>query len=334
MPELRKDPILNRWIVIAPERARRPMASVLSEASDSTACPFCAGNETMTPPEVLVLNDEGDPAGLSTWTVRVVSNKYPALVPEGGEPKITDENYKPRHGFGVHEVIIESPNHLVNLALLDERQFEAILRAYRQRILDLRADPRFRYILIYKNHGIQAGATLEHIHSQLIALPFVPKKVLEEIDGSRAYYQSNGRCAFCDLTRKEGQTGERVVTENERFIAVCPFAPRFPYETWILPKQHAPFFERSSQQDERALAALLRETLIRLNRSLSDPAFNYIIHSSPLNEKGTDYYHWHLEILPKLLRVGGFEWGSGSFINPVTPEHSAQSLREALPKNR
>jgi len=331
MPELRKDPIGNRWTIIAPERARRPMASGLGEASDSAACPFCAGNENMTPPEVLVLRDEGDPGRLSSWTARVVSNKYPALVPEVSGPEITDENYTARHGFGAHEVIVESPNHLVDITLLGEGQFEAILRAYRERMLALRADERFRHILIYKNQGIEAGATIEHIHSQLIALPIIPKNVLEELAGAKDYYQSKGRCVFCDLMRKEGQTGERVVTENGRFIAVCPFAPRFPYETWILPKEHSPFFERNTPQDESALAALLRETLIRINRCLSHPAFNYIIHSNPIDEKGSDYYHWHMEIIPKLIRVGGFEWGSGSYINPVTPEHSAQSLRQALP---
>lgn len=329
MPELRKDPIFNRWIIIAPERANRPMGPGSSPASDTTVCPFCAGNETMTPPEVLVLRDESDPSRLPNWTVRVVTNKYPALVQEGSGPEVTDENA--RNGFGAHEVIIESPNHLLDVALLGDRQFEVILQASRKRILDLRADRRFRYILIYKNQGLDAGATLEHIHSQLMALPFVPKNVLEELTASKDYYLSNGRCIFCDLTQKEPQNRERVVTENADFIVVCPFAPRFPYETWILPKQHAPFFERKTQADERALAALLRESLIRMNLSLGNPSFNYVIHSSPLDVEESKYYHWHIEIIPKLIRVGGFEWGSGSYINPIAPEKSAQLLRQAVP---
>jgi UDPglucose--hexose-1-phosphate uridylyltransferase len=228
-------------------------------------------------------------------------------------------------------VIIESPRHLVDVALLDATQIAAVLEAYRHRMMDLRADKRLRYILIYKNQGSEAGATLEHIHSQLIGLPVIPKQILEEINGSKDYYDANGRCVFCDIVRQETNTRQRVVIENARFIVICPFAPRFPYEIWILPKKHASFFERNSQQDDLDLAATLRETLLRLKHSLSGPAFNYFIHSNPLDQEENNYYHWHMEIIPKLIQVGGFEWGSGSYINTVTPEESARLLREALP---
>jgi UDPglucose--hexose-1-phosphate uridylyltransferase len=244
---------------------------------------------------------------------------------------MTDENYEARSGIGAHEVIIESPYHVTDMALLSESQFEAVLRAYRHRIMELRTDRRFRYLLIYKNQGIEAGATLEHAHSQLIAMPMIPKLVLEEINTAKNYYAANRRCVFCDVILKETDARERVIIENARFIVICPFASRFPYETWILPKKHGSLFEQNTDEEDHQLAQILRETLIRLNRSLGGPAFNYVIHSSPFQEGENHYYHWHLEILPKLIQVGGFEWGSGSYINTVTPEESARSLRAALP---
>jgi UDPglucose--hexose-1-phosphate uridylyltransferase len=328
MPEFRKDRIANRWVIIATERAERP---IFREASDAAACPFCAGNEHMTPPEILRLRDKSDVSTPHNWSVRVVPNKYPALVPDGNATEITDESSAIHNGIGAHEVIIESPDHVTDMARLGQTQLEAILRAYRDRINELRADRRFRYILIYKNQGIEAAATLEHVHSQLIALPIIPTLVMEEINAAKNHHEANRRCVFCDAVRQETDRGERLVAENTRYLAICPFAPRFPYETWILPKQHSSSFERGTQKDDVDLAGILRDTLTRLNRSLNGPAFNYFIHSNPLDQKENDYYHWHMEIIPKLIQVGGFEWGSGSYINIVTPEQSARSLRAALP---
>jgi UDPglucose--hexose-1-phosphate uridylyltransferase len=324
MPEFRKDPIADRWVIIAPERAER---LIRREALDAAPCPFCAGNEHMTPPEVLLLREKSDASSLPSWTVRVVPNKYPALVPYGSATQMTDESYAVHSGIGAHEVIIESPDHVTDMALLGQTQLEAVLRAYRDRIIELRADKRFRYILIYKNQGVEAGATLEHVHSQLIAMPLIPKLVLEEINVAKNSRAANGRCVFCDAVRKETDGGERIVAENARYVVICPFAPRFPYETWILPKQHSSSFELGTQKDHVDLAGILRDTLTRLNRSLNGPAFNYFIHSNPLDQEENDYYHWHMEIIPKLIQVGGFEWGSGSYINIVTPEQSARSLR-------
>ena len=327
MPEFRKDPAVDRWVIIATERAKRP---VHREASDTALCPFCAGNESLTPPEVLLVPDQSAPSRSPHTTGRVVPNKYPALVPDGSRLETTSENYEARIGTGAHEVIIESPHHVTDVTLLSESQFGAVLRAYRNRIMELRTDKRFRYILIYKNQGSEAGATLEHVHSQLIAMPMIPKLILEEIETAKNYYQANRRCVFCDVIRQE-TAGERFVSGNARYLVICPFAPRFPYETWILPKQHASLFERNTQADDVDLARILRETLLRLNRSLGSPAFNYFIHSNPLDQGENNTYHWHMEIIPKLIQVGGFEWGSGSYINTVTPEQSARSLRAAIP---
>ena len=326
MPEFRKDLTSDRWVIIATERAKRP---IHLETSDTALCPFCAGNENMTPPEVMRFRDQGEPSSLPNWTVRVVPNKYPALVPDSGGFDTTDRSNEVRSGVGVHEVIIESPYHVTDVTLLGESQLEAVLRAYRTRITELRGDRRFRYILIYKNQGAEAGATLEHVHSQLIAMPMIPKLTLEELHTATNYYQANHRCVFCDVVRQE-TASERFVTENARYLVICPFAPRFPYETWILPKRHASFFERNTQQDDFDLAGILRETLTRLKHSLGSTAFNYFIHSNPLDQGENDAYHWHMEIIPKLIQVGGFEWGSGSYLNSVTPEHGARSLRAAL----
>ena len=211
---------------------------------------------------------------------------------------------------------------------MSEKQFEDVLWAYRDRILDLKKDKRFRYILIFKNQGAEAGATLEHTHSQLIALPIVPSNVIEELKGAMEYYKYKERCIYCDIVRQELEDRGRIVSENDHFLVICPFAPRFPFETWILPKKHSPFFEHASKQEYLDLSRSLRETLIRLNRALNDPPFNYIIHSNPLEEPDNGHYHWHVEIMPKLTLVAGFEWGSGFYINPVTPEDAALSLRE------
>jgi UDPglucose--hexose-1-phosphate uridylyltransferase len=327
MPELRKDPIVDRWVIISPERANRPLGHADLAKAD---CPFCPGNEAMTPPQVLAFPDDEAQASSSGWSVRVVPNKYPALVPEESGKIIEVDNYEIRSGLGAHEVIIESPRHVTDIASLSESQFEKILRAYRTRIMVLQADSRFRYILVYKNQGNEAGATLEHAHSQLIALPMIPKQAVEEITAAKAYYQANKRCIFCHLIRKETGARQRVVAENAGFIVICPFAPRFPYETWILPKKHLSSFAQDSQSKDSDLAGILRDTLIRLDRTLDSPPFNYFIHSDPTHEDENNYYHWHLEILPKLVRIGGFEWGSGSYINTVTPEESARLLREAI----
>jgi UDPglucose--hexose-1-phosphate uridylyltransferase len=329
MPEIRKDPVVGRWVIISTERANRPLHYGLNNDSSENGCPFCAGNEDKTPPELLVFRDKTDSSTAAAWNVRVVPNKYPALVAAEGKPVLTGKN-EAQSGVGAHEVIIESPHHATDMALLSETQFRVIVRAYHDRMKQLRTDRRFRYILIYKNQGVEAGATLEHVHSQIIALPGVPARVTEEIQGSKDYYELNKRCVFCEMIRGENGARQRLVTENSRFIALCPFAPRFGYEVWILPKTHSSVFEATAEQDAADLGDILRDTLLRMGRCLGNPPFNYFIHSNPLDESANDHYHWHLEIFPKLIQVGGFEWGTGWYIHTVTPEQSARALREAI----
>ena len=329
MPQLRKDPVVGRWVIISTERAKRPTHyQHPKDTSRNGPCPFCEGNESTTPKEILAYRPGGSHRDGPGWTLRVVSNKFPALMIEGDLDRRGDGVYDFMNGVGAHEVIIETPNHETNMGALSEAQFEEVLWAYRDRILDLKEDKRLRSVLIFKNQGSEAGATMEHTHSQLIALPIVPRNVTDELVGAQEYYKYKERCIYCDIVRQEVEEKARVVSEYDNFVVICPFAPRFPFETWILPKKHSSYFEHASKQEYMDLARCLRETLIRLNRTLNDPPFNYIIHSMPFGEADNGHYHWHIEVMPKLTQVAGFEWGTGFYINPVTPEEATQFLRE------
>jgi UDPglucose--hexose-1-phosphate uridylyltransferase len=330
MPELRKDPIMGRWVIISTERARRPSDfSRPREGRKATECAFCIGHEHETPPEVLAFRSNGGPPNSKDWTVRVVPNKFPALRIEGELGRKGEGIFDMMNGVGAHEVIIETPDHSSDLAQLSEQQIEDVLWSYHDRVYDLKKDRRFRYILIFKNHGSEAGASLEHTHSQLIALPIIPLNVAEELHGAREYFRHKERCVFCDLIRQEREDQVRLVAENDEFITLCPFAPRFPFETWVLPKNHGEAFEQMTRHAHHNLARSLRDILSRVNKVLDSPPYNYLIHSLPIREPEDGYYHWHVEIMPKLTKVAGFEWGTGFYINPTPPEDAARHLRDA-----
>ncbi len=281
----------------------------------------------MTPPEILGYRQGGQPND-PNWTLRVVPNKFPALRIEGELGKAADGIYDRMHGIGAHEVVIESDRHDVDLFDLPEERFKDVLWAYRDRLLDLKNDHRFKSVIIFKNHGAAAGASLTHSHSQLIALPVIPKRVMEEMHGCREYYRFRDRCLFCDIAVQEMEQKVRIVEETGEFLAFSPYAPRFPFETWIVPKRHQCAYEMIEGDQAKALAAVFRRTLRRLNLALENPPFNFIVHSAPFSERAADIYHWHIEIMPKLTKVAGFEWGSGFYINPTPPEESAKYLRE------
>lgn len=326
MPELRKDPVTERWVIIATDRARRPSDFSREHAAPFTNrfCPFCPGNESKTAPEVYSARES------SGWHVRVVPNKFPVLGIEGSPDRDAEGLYDKMNGLGAHEVIIETPRHNETLATMPEAQMEAVIWAWRSRVNDLTNDRRLRYVLLFKNHGEPAGATLEHAHSQLIALPVVPKRVMEEIEGSSRYYQYKERCIFCDILRQEAKTQIRVVTDSDKFLVTEPYAARFPFETWILPKRHESHFETIDAAEVRDLARSLRGILRKMDQVLEKPAYNFVIHTAPVQEKAMAHYHWHIEIIPKLTKVAGFEWGTGFYINPTPPEEAAQFLRDAV----
>jgi UDPglucose--hexose-1-phosphate uridylyltransferase len=330
LPELRKDPVTGRWVIIATDRARRP--SDFSRESvtpvGTSYCPFCAGHEQKTPPEILAYRDSGGP-NEPGWRVRVVPNKFPALGIEGELSRAGEGMFDKMSGVGAHEVVIETPDHNLTLSQMSERQVEDVFWAFRERILDLKKDGRFRFIMLFKNHGESAGASLEHPHCQLIALPVIPKRVKEELEGSRLYFDFKERCVYCDIIRQESQADVRVVTETDRYLVLEPYAARFPFETWIIPKRHDSHFETIDAAQLQNLAWVLRSTLRKMDKVLEKPAFNFVIHTAPVQEGSLPHYHWHIELMPKLTKVAGFEWGTGFYINPTPPEESAQFLREA-----
>ncbi|HVA64398.1 MAG TPA: galactose-1-phosphate uridylyltransferase [Terriglobales bacterium] len=332
MPELRKDPITGRWVIIASDRAKRPTDfnnTPVKPTGSQAFCPFCYGNESKTPPEILAYRSEGAP-NTPGWTVRVVPNKFPALGIEGELARQGEGVYDKMNGIGAHEVIIETPNHDQTLASLPTKNIEDVLWAFRDRMLDLKKDSRFRYILIFKNHGEPAGASLEHTHSQLIALPIVPRSIREQVDGAKQYYDFKERCIYCDIIRQELETKVRVVAENEDFVTLSPYAPRFPFETWIFPKRHEAFFEQSSPRNFENLAKAIKSLLMRSDQVLDCPAYNLVLQSAPLRESHLESFHWHIEYMPRLTRIAGFEAGTGFYINPTTPEEAARYLREVV----
>ncbi len=331
MPELRKDPIVGRWVVLSEGRSERPSdfdEPLIQDRIDRGPCPFCVGNEGQTPPEVFALRGQGSRSDRAGWMTRVVPNKFPALEKKGDLDPRSDGPYRRMNGVGAHEIIIESTDHDRELSELDVAQVERVLTSCRERFVDLRSDPRLEYILLFKNHGARAGATLRHGHSQLIATPIVPLVVMEELEGSRAHYNGTGRCIFCDLVELERRERGRLVLENGRFLSVEPFAPRFPFETWILPKRHQAAFEEADGEDLAGLASILRSTLRRIRSALDRPHYNYVFHTAPCRDPRLEYYHWHIEITPKQTPIAGFEWGSGFYINPTSPEAAARILRE------
>ena len=331
MSELRKDPVAGRWVIISTERRKRPTDFQLEtvQVAPDLSCPFCDGHEDMTPREVLAVRENGSGPNQPGWTLRVVPNQYPVLRVEGTLDRQGEGLFDKMNGIGAHEVIIESPRHPDTLASLDDRAIEGVLSAARDRVLDLKRDRRFRYIIIFKNHGAAAGASLEHSHSQIIALPIVPREVRDEVDGARAHFEQKERCVFCDILRQETGEGKRLIAENADIVAVAPYAPRFPFETCLLPRRHQSHFEDVPRHELASLAKMLGEILRRMNKALQSPPYNLLIHSAPVSESATDYYHWHVEIIPKLTKVAGFEWATGFYVNPTSPEEAAEVLRAA-----
>ena len=331
MSELRRDPIGGRWIIVDTDHPFKPQDFECEPyAQKGGTCPFCYGNESLTPIEIEVIRDPNTTANTPGWQVRVVPNKFPALQVEGDLERRGLGMYDMSNGIGAHEVIIETPYHSKDIPDLSNQEIESFLSMYCRRALDLAKDKRFKYIMIFKNYGAPAGASIEHPHTQIIALPMVPKSVAEEIKGAHAYFEYRERCIFCDIIRQERQEKDRVILENEHFLSFAPFVSRFPFEIWIIPKIHNPLFCHILPEELPALAAILKETIAKMKSVFTYLSYNYIIHSGPINDDSNiDGYHWHIEFMPKLTRVAGFEWGSGFYLVSTPPELAAKYLREA-----
>ncbi len=321
-PELRRDPICGRCVLVAPARAARPVALAGHAPRHRTngerhPCPFCPGQEHQTPDELFALREPGTAPNGPGWSLRAVPNMYPAV----------------RAGSAAHgsaEVLIECPEHFDSPTDLPAERLADVFRAYRERMLALAADARLEHVAVFKNVGAEAGASLGHSHSQLIATTFVPDLIRAELAGADAHFATTGRCAFCDLIARELESGERLIARTERFVAVAAFAPRFAYELWVLPVAHAPRYEAITDPEARELADLVRRVLVALDVSQACPAYNWFVHTAPLRAGAPPHYHWHLEVLPRTSRPAGLEWGFGCHITTARPETAAVELRAAL----
>jgi UDPglucose--hexose-1-phosphate uridylyltransferase len=331
MSELRRDPIGGRWVIVDTDHPTKPEDYEYEpQVYKGGTCPFCYGNESMTPPEIEAIRDPHTRANASGWQVRVVPNKFPALQVEGDIDRRGLGMYDMSNGVGAHEVLIETPYHQKDIPDLLNHEVENIITMYCRRANDLAKDKRFKYVMIFKNLGAAAGASLEHPHTQVIALPMIPKSAAEEIRGAQNYFEYRERCIFCDIIRQEAQEAERVVLENKLFLAFCPFVSRFPFELWIIPKKHSSKFCHMPPEEIPPLAQILRDIITKLNKLFPNLSYNYILHSSPINGDGaTEGYHWHIEFMPKLTRTAGFEWGSGFYLVATPPELAAKYLRDA-----
>jgi UDPglucose--hexose-1-phosphate uridylyltransferase len=329
MSELRRDPIVGRWVIVDTDHPSLPEDFEKEEHQWRTGeCPFCYGNEGMTPPEIDAVRQTNIAPNTPGWQVRVVPNKFPALQIEGDLNREGVGIYDMSNGIGAHEVVIETPYHHKDLDELLNPEIENIINIWCRRAQDLMKDKRFRYIMIFKNYGPSAGASLEHTHSQIIALPMVPKNVLEELKGAQRYFEYRERCIFCDILKQEISEKERIVLENKYFLAFCPYVSRFPFEVWILPKKHNPYFCHMPKEEVPFLASILKDLLNKFRNLFGKPAYNFIIHTAPLDGEEKESYHWHIEFMPKLTRVAGFEWGTGFYIVPTPPEIAAQYLKK------
>ncbi len=331
MTQLRRDPIIGRWVIV--ETKKNSLKPSDYDREDHTprhaaTCQFCPGREQQTPPEVDAIRREGTGPNTPGWSVRAVPNKFPALRIEGDLDKHGIGIYDMSNGIGAHEVLIESPDHHKQLVDLTVEEIVDVIRVYQNRSLSLAKDKRFKYIMIFKNYGESAGVSVEHTHSQLIALPMIPKFVLEELEGARAYYNYRGRCVYCDMMQQEREDKERIITENDSFFGFCPYVPRYPFESWILPKSHDCEFCSLSDEERLDLAGILKEMLSRLKGCLHDPAYNFYLHVAPVNSGDQKSFHWHIEIVPQLAREAGFEWGTGFYMVRTSPSKAAEYLRK------
>jgi UDPglucose--hexose-1-phosphate uridylyltransferase len=337
MPELRQDPVVQRWVIVATERTRRPndFADNHNHAPEPKINPFAEGNENLTPSEIFSVRPPGSKANGPGWKLRVIPNKFPALRIEGTLEKEGDGIYDRMTGIGAHEVVIETPNHDLQIEEQPLENISSIIDAYRIRMLDLMKDFRFRYVLVFKNFGKEAGSTISHPHSQIIATPVTPKVVKEKLMGAQNYFEQKERNIFGDILKQEIKDSKRLVHQNAGFVCFCPYASRFPFELCVMPRRQNPDFHKIEPQEVLQLADILKVCLLKLRRGLNQPQYNFFIHTAPARYTKSGYwttleqdFRWHIEIIPRLTQIAGFEVGTGFYVNPVMPEDAAQFLKE------
>jgi UDPglucose--hexose-1-phosphate uridylyltransferase len=338
MPELRKDPIIGRWVIISTERAKRPNDfRVYDKDAVSDNCRFCEGNETQTPPEVLAIRKHGTRPDGPGWEARIVPSDSGFLKTKGELDRHGKGIYDLMNGIGTHEIVIMTPKHTNDFTNIDEGRVAKTVELLVKRIKQLREDKRLKYALVFANYGKAAGGSnLGHMHLQLIATPVTPKRVKEELAGSRRYYDYKDRCVMCDMIKQELKENRRVICKTDGFIAIAPFCSRFPFETWVMPLEHSCDFDSVKQASLKGLGRLYKEVFTRMAKLLGNFPFNLILHTAPFRRRRKKAYwdtieqdyHWHIELVPRLTRVAGFEWGSGFYINPMPPEDACKALRK------
>lgn len=335
--ELRKDPLLGRWIAVLHESAAPSeyCQDLSPKKADEENCLLCAGREVETAGEIMRMRNTSSKGASDGWWTRVIPNFNPVFKVEGDLGRRGEGMYDKMNSIGANEVIIESPHHTVQPEDMGIEQMTRVLQTYRDRISDLEKDSRLRYTLIYKNHGAAAGSNLGHPVSHLASTPVIPKRVKEELDGAKQYFAYKERCIFCDVMREELRVGTRIILETRHYAAFCPYASKFPFEAWILPKRHNCAFQDIRPEELEDLALILSSALKKLRALFPNLSYNYFIHSAPNRIPRKDHwhtlgedFHWHLEIMPRFLRTSGFEWGSGFYILPTSPEDAAKYLRE------
>jgi UDPglucose--hexose-1-phosphate uridylyltransferase len=331
MSELRQDRTTGGWVIIAPQRSRRPQTGKSGEHAPKLprfdpSCPFCPGHENQLPGIITEISSR-DALG---WSVRVVPNKFPAVQVKPTGDAIFHSGHRSQPGFGVHEVIIESPSHDTEPANLAVDELNLILKIYRERSRVLLARDDIAAIILFRNYGPQSGASLAHPHAQIIALGIVPPKLTALSDWTRRYHQENASCAMCNELAIERKDGTRIVDENDSFVALVPFAAEHPSELWIVPKEHQPSFTVIGDNALGEFAAIVGRSLRRLKFTLDDPPYNFVFDSAPKAECAAPYWHWKLRIVPDVAIWGGFELGGGLPINPSSPEDDARVLRDVV----
>jgi UDPglucose--hexose-1-phosphate uridylyltransferase len=332
---MRKDVFTGRWVIVEETTAVRPSEFRFKKAlAEPAFCPFCETHEAATPPEVFAIRTAGSLPNHPGWSVRVVPNSAPRLRVEGALGRRPEGIHDLMNGVGAHEIIVETPRHDLGLRQFEVPDLSNVIQAWKARICDLERDSRMRYVLIFKNQGEQAGArTISHPISQLMALPVTPRAIKTKLLISRDYFRYKDRCIYCDVLEQELEHCQRLVGENQDFAAIAPFASRFPFEVLVLPKTHSSAFSTMSLEQIENLSRILRDVLCKLDLLLSDPPYNLSLKDRPFLRPRAGYwntieddFHWHLEILPQIARITGFEWASGFFYNPVPPELAARCL--------
>ncbi|MGE5381780.1 MAG: DUF4931 domain-containing protein [Methylocystaceae bacterium] len=328
MGEIRKDMVRDQWVVVNLDRVVKPRDLPVPRLGKSEAiggfCPFCPGNEAITPPEWLAVRPQGSPPNSSGWDIRAIPNKFTAFSLLTAFTEADDGLNQYRSGFGDHEVIIESPEHGVEFHQHNLDRVSSVLQVVQTRFNDLTSDQRIKHIQIYKNRGLFAGASLHHSHLQLISLPYATN----QYQGAEKYYAVTGRCLWCDMLEREKQLNERIIAREKGYTVLAPYASRFSYETWIVPDEHQPDISRLDTEQLRNLGSLMLKTSGLLVDLLNNPSYNIVFNNGPVNVPHREPYHWYIEIFPRLIVQAGVEVATGMYMNPISPEWAAENMRE------